>query len=363
MANIFSNFGNKVGNAFTNLGQGGNLFNANPATIASLSDEDKKRFKQEGLQKFANSLGVAAAIGSGDPQRVALAQNKIRQDKIDKEDAERKAEQDKLIASMSPEQQKIFKTFGPTAAFNYQQNLQSGEMAGMAEQRKIQSLIGAGYTAEQANAIVVGGLKPEDVQGLNQPIGQNIIDESNEIVETLSKDTGMQNDYANLDQAFGPVDALQETLINKPFRTLFGADPAGDTAAAVRDRDNLNLEILATLANDYTGRPSNLLLGEIKKNIPEGSATSEADAYQKYSNFKIQTQSRIANLEQGIKSDNVSDATKEKYREELVKSKILLKKLQAATASLAPKNNVSVKPNTDLVSKGTYNAFFTTEGD
>ena len=199
MANIFSNFGNKVGNAFTNLGQGGNLFNANPATIASLSDEDKKRFKQEGLQKFANSLGVAAAIGSGDPQRVALAQNKIRQDKIDKEDAERKAEQDKLIASMSPEQQKIFKTFGPTAAFNYQQNLQSGEMAGMAEQRKIQSLIGAGYTAEQANAIVVGGLKPEDVQGLNQPIGQNIIDESNEIVETLSKDTGMQNDYANLD--------------------------------------------------------------------------------------------------------------------------------------------------------------------
>jgi len=92
MASIFSNFGNKVGNAFTNLGQGGNLFNADPLTIASLSDEDKKRFRQEGLQKFANSLGVAAAIGSGDPQRIALAQNKIRQDKIDKEDAKRKAD-------------------------------------------------------------------------------------------------------------------------------------------------------------------------------------------------------------------------------------------------------------------------------
>ena len=81
MANIFSNFGNKVGNAFTNLGQGGNLFNANPVQIAALSDEDRKRLKQEGLQKFANSLGVAAAIGSGDPQRIALAQNKIRQQK------------------------------------------------------------------------------------------------------------------------------------------------------------------------------------------------------------------------------------------------------------------------------------------
>ena len=103
MANIFSNFGNKVGNAFTNLGQGGNLFNANPATIATLSDEDKKRFKQEGLQKFANSLGVAAAIGSGDPQRVALAQNKIRQDKIDKEDAKRKAEQQDAIEKYKKE--------------------------------------------------------------------------------------------------------------------------------------------------------------------------------------------------------------------------------------------------------------------
>ncbi len=41
MNNFFSNLGNKVGNAFTNLGQGGNLFNANPSTIASLSDEDK----------------------------------------------------------------------------------------------------------------------------------------------------------------------------------------------------------------------------------------------------------------------------------------------------------------------------------
>jgi hypothetical protein len=97
MANIFSNFGNKVGNAFTNLGQGGNLFNANPVEIAALSDEDKKRFRNEGLERFANSLGVAAAIGSGDSQRIALAQNKIRQTKIDKENARAKAEQEKAI--------------------------------------------------------------------------------------------------------------------------------------------------------------------------------------------------------------------------------------------------------------------------
>tara|TARA_R110002020_G_scaffold318340_1_gene533995 strand:+ start:1165 stop:2448 length:1284 start_codon:yes stop_codon:yes gene_type:complete len=97
MANIFSNFNNKLGNAFTSLGQGGNLFNANPVEIAALSDEDKKRFKNEGLERFANSLGIAAAIGSGDPQRIAMAQNKMRQTKIDKEDARRKANLQKII--------------------------------------------------------------------------------------------------------------------------------------------------------------------------------------------------------------------------------------------------------------------------
>lgn len=362
MANIFQNFGSKVGNAFTNLGQGNSLF-GNQSQIANLSDEDRRKLQQQGLQRFADTMFLTSALGSGDTQKIALAQNKIRQRQLDEEDAKRKEEQDKLIASMSPEQQQIYKTFGPTAAFQYQQNLQSGEMAGLAEQRKIQSLVDFGYTPEQANAIVIGGLKADEVKNLNVSSGQNIIDETNEIVETLNKDTGMQNDYSNLDQAFGPVDALQETIINKPFRTLFGADPFGDTAAAIRDRDNLNLEILATLANDYTGRPSNLLLGEIKKNIPEGSATSEADAYQKYSNFKIQTQSRIANLEQGIRSENVSDATKEKYREELVKSKTLLKKLEAATASLAPKDSVSVEPTKNFVSEGKYNNYFINEGN
>lgn len=97
MANIFSNFGTKVGNAFTNLGQGGNLFNADPTKIAALSEEDRRRLKREGLERFANSLGVAAAIGSGDPQRMALAQNKIRQAKIDKEDAKQKANLQKII--------------------------------------------------------------------------------------------------------------------------------------------------------------------------------------------------------------------------------------------------------------------------
>jgi hypothetical protein len=110
MANIFSNFGTKVGNSFTNLGQGNGLF-SNQSQLDSLSDEDKKRLRQEGLQKFADTMFLTSAMGSGDPQRMALAQNKIRQRKIDKENARAKAEQkaayDRQYNLLSEDQKRI----------------------------------------------------------------------------------------------------------------------------------------------------------------------------------------------------------------------------------------------------------------
>jgi len=100
MAKIFQNFGNKVGNAFTNLGQGNSLL-ANQSQISNLSDEDRKKLQQQGLQKFADTMFLTSAIGSGDAQKIALAQNKIRQRQLDEEDAKRKADlknlQDKFI--------------------------------------------------------------------------------------------------------------------------------------------------------------------------------------------------------------------------------------------------------------------------
>ena len=96
MAKIFQNFGSKVGNAFTNLGQGNSLL-ANQSQISNLSDEDRKKLQQQGLQKFADTMFLTSAIGSGDAQKIALAQNKIRQRQLDEEDAKRKAEQKALF--------------------------------------------------------------------------------------------------------------------------------------------------------------------------------------------------------------------------------------------------------------------------
>jgi len=332
-------------------------------------DEAKRKRAEQSLklQNFADTLRMVNANKSGNTQGVALYSNRLanrraeEQARLKAEQA--KAEQEKAINAMSPEQQRIYRTFGPNAAFQYGQQQRNAEIAGMAEQRQIQSLVNLGYTPEQANAIVVGGLKADEVKNLNVSSGQSIIDEINNTVAQETKDSGTQNDYANLDQAFGPIDTAQEVLLNKPLRTLFGADPAGDTAAAIRDKESLNLEILATLANDYEGKPNVLLLKEIKKNIPEGSLTSEADAYQRYSNFLNRTRTRINYLEQGILSDTVSDATKEKYRIELVKAKTLKSKLDSATASLAPKDSVSFEADTNFVSEGKYNNYFINKGN
>ena len=177
---------------------------------------------------------------------------------------------------------------------------------------------------------------------------QNIIDNVSEEVEVVAEETNYADAYSNLDEAFGPADAFQENFLNRPFRFLFGADPAGETGAAVRARNALNLEIKAILAADYTGKPSNLLLQEIEKILPTSTATSEKDAYEKYLNLLQRTKSRAKNLEQGIRSEITSDANKEKYRDELFKTRELEKKLDAAVLSLKPKDKEALEPPEDF---------------
>ena len=354
---------------------------------------------------------------SGNAQEAVMFSNRIAQRRAEDEARQLKAQDAMNMQNYFGSNKnlaEIADVFGKETAFNMQQRQiaqqqeiakqnEQAEINFLKEKRKIDSLIAGGLTPEQANAVVYGGLKLDEVMsigvdeeaeedkaaiqslvdaGISETnaraviiggadlsdlvedkitnTGPSIVKEVRESVTNLIKDTKLQDDYANLGQAFGPVDSLQENLINAPGRKLFGKDFASETAAAIRDRDNLNLEVLATLANDYTGRPSNLLLTEIKKNIPEGSATSEADAYQKYSNFLIQTRTRIQNLEQGILSPNVKEDTKEKYREELYKSLVLEKKLIAATASLAPNKKVDFESskNEDVNSTGQFNSYF-----
>lgn len=121
-------FFNKIGNAFANFGSGNSLYgdqqqmnllrnSANPEDMQKL-----QQFKRQGFQNLADVMGVIGA--QGDPQRMALAQNKIRQRKIDEENARLKAEQEAekdAFIKANPQYAKMIKMnelfdFNPPAA-------------------------------------------------------------------------------------------------------------------------------------------------------------------------------------------------------------------------------------------------------
>jgi len=224
-------------------------------------------------------------------------------------------------------------------------------------QQQIQALQNAGFTEQEIN-MVLAGLNPKDVMEFRKTdmSGQQIIKSVEENVEQTVKETEVLDTFANLDQAFGPVDALQEGM-SKATRVLgFDIDPK--TGAAVRARNSLNTEILANLAADFTGKPNMLIYENIKGNLPMSAATSHADAREKYENIRDQVDARINALEEGLKSSILSDATKNSYRDELNKSILLSKKLDSAILSLTGKKEETLKPQ-DFVSEGKYSNLYT----
>ncbi len=414
IADLLRNFGGKVGDTFASMGS---------TPLGNLTPEQQRRQNQmQGLRNLGEQFQMLGAMQSNRPQQAAFIQNQIKQREIDARNQQLRSsiENDEsidpnleILMGQNPEVYGRYKLSlaqeGRAKSAQLEEENRLAEIEALKQFRQKQALEDIGLTETQISLFQHAGMTMKDIQELSNPdsdieqkikenrmirnsqindkvaagftrdqaiaivdkipdrflednVGQTILDEVNENVKTLNEDTNTQNDYANLDQAFGPIDSLQETLLNKPGRLLAGWDPAGVTAAAIRDKESLNLEILATLANDYEGKPSVLLLKEILKNIPQGSATSEADAYQRYSNFLNRTKTRIDYLEKGILSNVVSNAKKEIYRIELVKAKALESKLDAASASLAP-DDVSLKTNQKSSSQGTYDNFFTNEGN
>lgn len=218
----------------------------------------------------------------------------------------------------------------------------------------------AGLSEEEAT-LLASGVSGGDIEKLlgDDKSGQQLINQVKEEAQVVAEKTSYQDAYANLQQAFGPVDATQEA-INIASRFAFGTDLAPETGAAIRAQQALNLDVLAILANDYTGKPSNLLLTEIKKVLPTNRATSHKDAYEKYLNILNRTKERIRNIEQGIKSGIASESQMEKYREELFKSYGLQKKLEAAVLSLEGAPVETLKPDDSPIRRD-YSSLFIEE--
>jgi len=338
--NLFQDLGQRVGRGLMEVG------GYDP--MQQVSPEEAARRRQEGLSALQRSLGRSTAILSGDPRRVQFAEQQMQM-------AERQKTL-QTLAQTNPELAKMYELFGERGLQQAYLRQQEQEEGFIASQQQIQRLKGAGFTDQEIN-LILAGVTPKDVMELRQKdmSGTQIIENVEQNVEKTAKETGVLDTFVNLDEAFGPVDALQEG-ISKATRVLgFDVDP--ETGAAVRARNSLNTEILANLAADFTGRPNMLIYENIKGNLPMSAATSHADAREKYENIRDQVDARIKNLEEGLKSSILDDKTKNAYRDELNKSLLLSKKLDAAILSLKGKKEETLKPE-QFVSEGKYSSLF-----
>tara|TARA_R100000482_G_C5130103_1_gene151309 strand:- start:2073 stop:3023 length:951 start_codon:yes stop_codon:yes gene_type:complete len=306
------------------------------------------------LRQLSDALNIATAQLSGDPQRMQMALGMQQSRKLQEEAAARQQKLQQFVQA-NPSLAKMYELFGEKGLQQGYLQQQEQQQKLIERQQQIQALQGAGFSNQEIN-LVLAGVPTKDVIDFRETgelSGQELINKVEENVETTIEQTGILNTFANLDEAFGPVDAAQEAL-SKATRVL-GFDVEAETGAAVRARNSLNTEILANLAADFTGRPNLLIYENLKGNLPMSAATSEADAREKYINVKDQVDARINNLKQGLKSTTVSDSDKEKYREELNKSILLSKKLDSAILSLSPKKEETLKPtNLDMQSEGFY---------
>ena len=346
--NLFQGLGQRVGRGLTEIG------GYDP--MEQVSPEQARMRRQEGLAALQRSLGKSSAILSGDPRRMQLAEQQVQMAESEKRQAERQKSLEAL-AQTNPELAKMYELFGEKGLQQGYLRQQERQESLAGSQQQIQALQNAGFTEQEIN-MVLAGLNPKDVMEFRKTdmSGQQIIKSVEENVEQTVKETEVLDTFANLDQAFGPVDALQEGM-SKATRVLgFDIDPK--TGAAVRARNSLNTEILANLAADFTGKPNMLIYENIKGNLPMSAATSHADAREKYENIRDQVDARINALEEGLKSSILSDATKNSYRDELNKSILLSKKLDSAILSLTGKKEETLKPQ-DFVSEGKYSNLYT----
>tara|TARA_R110000782_G_scaffold254473_1_gene342831 strand:+ start:115 stop:1218 length:1104 start_codon:yes stop_codon:yes gene_type:complete len=319
-----------------------------PQQLAAYNQQ-KEMAKTAGMREL--SARLSDAFGGRDITGRAAQRGQLIEQQKAKVNQQERQKSLKAYAQTNPQLAKMYELFGEKGLqqgyLKQQEDLENEQ----ARTGQIKTYVDAGVGYEDA-VLLAAGLTTADIKSLRkeETTSQKIIDNVNKEVENVEKETKYQDAYADLDEAFGPQDAFQETFINKPARFLLGADPAGATGAAIRSRNALNLEIKTILANDYTGRPSNLLLQEIEKIIPTGTATSEKDAFEKYTNILARTKSRGKNLEQGILSEITSNADKESYREQLFKTRELEKKLEAAVLSLKGKKKATLEPSEELPS-------------
>lgn len=287
----------------------------------------------QSIRQLSDALGMATARLSGDPQRMQMALGMQQSRKLQEEAA---ARQQKLqqFAQTNPSLAKMFELFGEKGLQQGYLQQQEGQQAELERVKKIKTYVDAGLSQQDAT-LLASGLDAKaiiDLKESGKRQAENIISNVDKSVENTVEEVGFVEPFAQMEDAFGLGDALGEAA-NITLRRI-GLEPFENIGQSARARDNLNLEIKTTLAQDFTGRVNQQLLQQIDELLPKSSLTSEKDAQAKYSLMRDRARNRIQRLEQGIESGILSETQMATASDVLYRTKLLEKKIDAAVLSL-----------------------------
>ena len=399
----------------------GGLLNLNPSDTGSLGinlspiNELKKQQEEEQakadqrikLKNLADTFRMVNANKSGNAQQSMMFANRLAQRKAEQE-ARQKEAQDAMnmqnYFGSNKNLAEIADIFGKETAFNMQQaqiaqqqeiakQNEQAEINFLKEKRRIDSLIASGLTPEQANAVVYGGLKfdevtsigiDEEAEKINKEInvlinagytkqeaeaiaigGVSSSDLQNLKTIDVSKpleslDAEIEKEYKQseglqlINQAFSFKDTI-DNATNKVLGPVLGT-PAKKTNAAINAKGILNENLRERFVNQYSGRPSVYLNQRIDALLPMGVYMSEFDAMQKYQEIKRVLDQGVEELKQNIDSGLFTGTDLLKLQNEYKSTSFLIRDLETVIGNLdKSKVNLNTK---GLTSDGTYNFVF-----
>jgi hypothetical protein len=369
-----------------------NLFNTQQF---SQNVEDKKqadqRLKNQQLGNFL--LAFSDTLRGVNPAQGVLQRQEIFQQQADERKAEE--ERNRILASMSDDERKIFETYGPVAAFQYKQAQDNAEITALQKQReaqafrdagldersislftdtdlsvdeilkltgpseneqKIKDLIASGLTENQAK-LKVAGVSDKYVfeNDKNEQIKKSIDDLDKEINEQYISSEGLQK----IDQGFGLKDSI-DNIANQALGPIFNTI-AKDTNKAIAAKKVLNENLRERFVNQYSGRPSVYLNQRIDALLPQDVYMPEFDALQRYTEISRVLIQAKQELKQNIESGLYEGQDLLTLQNEYKSTSILLKDLAVATGNLKGDEQANINIVSEGKNSGQFNNFYLEE--
>ena len=209
----------------------------NPNPVPSTADEDLLK-----RQKRGNMLIAFGDLLRGKDATAGFTQRQAMFD-AERERAERKAKQEQLLASMNPEQRRIYETYGPQAAYDYEFN--------KPERKIVEGADGFKYYLDGSRVLPNIGIKKDK---------GDVFKAENDLRDEHQKLSGT---FIDVRDAYGRIlsNAEKQTAASD-LSLIFNYMKMLDPGSVVREGEFANAQNSAGVPDRIRSRYNNVLKGE-----------------------------------------------------------------------------------------------------